>query len=334
MAWKILILGVIVATLQLLAARFGLDGIGPQSGTEHGYEITIPRCDAIARTNPDVLFLGDSTVYPMPADFEDQRFTSEMLDPLLPQWHVEGFHGVALTPEFFAASLEYFASRGCRPKAVIMPINIRAFSATMRNDPRYQFNEIRRFFKYDSLWFRAFYRPIKASGVLNWESISGKDYFRTLQRQSSDAPGFETYRASQGDSFSFQNLRDFGSYGVPIRDDNPSLKALAPIREVCESMDTQLIFYITPVNFENIEKRIGTDAAQTARANVRYLNAWLREHECSFLDLSDAVDAGQTLVPDIASSHLIAAGRRGVAEKLAEFIVRSNENQTTQVSVR
>ncbi len=324
LAIKSVLLVAIVVTLQLISARLGYNPQGTPDGGDNEYEITIRQCDEIVRLNPEILYFGDSTVYPMSIDSDDRRSTPTMLADLMPKRHVKGFYGVGLTPVFFDESLAYFARKGCRPDMVILPINVRAFSDAWRADPMLQFPEIRSFLKHDSIWFRAFYRPLRTLGALDVKRGSNSEYFFTVHEHLRGSPAYEAFELSNTGEGKLNRVRDFAYYGVPITDTDPTLTALLNIRDTTSRMQAQLYCYITPVDFSNIERLLGREVANIARENTVFLDLWMRERGFNVLNLTDALSPELTHAVGVTSSHLNAKGRQQVANRLRQFITESD----------
>lgn len=319
-AIKSALLVAIVVVLQLIAARLGYNPLGAPDGGDNEYEITIRQCDEIVRIDPEILYFGDSTVYPMSIDTDDRRSTPAMLVDLMPERRVKGFYGVGLTPDFFAEALAYFAREDCHPEIVILPINVRAFSDAWRSDPMLQFPEIRSFFQHDSIWFRAFYRPLRAFGALRVKRMTDAEYFFTVHQHLQESPAFEAFEAATTTERKLNHVRDFAYYGVPITDTNTTLAALTDIRDTTNHMQARLYCYITPVDFLNIEKHLGKDVANIARANTAFLERWLRKREFNVLNLTDTLGPEFTHAVGVTSSHLNAQGRQEVAIHVRNFV--------------
>ncbi len=322
-AFKSMLLVVTVIFLQLAAVRLGYDAIGAFRGADNEYEITVGQCDDIVRTRPEVLYFGDSTVYPMSVDEDDRRTTPEMLAALMPERSVEGFYGVGLTPDFFAAALEYFARRDYRPEVIIVPVNIRAFSNAWRTDPKLQFGDIRSFLKHDSTWYRAFQQPLHAFGLIDAETTTNAEYFEAVQQQITNSPAHKNFVESMPDSHRLAAIRDFAYYGVPITFENTLLDSLVRMRETSQALGARMICYITPVDYGNIDKHLGAEVAEIARNNVVFMDQWLRGQGFDVLNLDGVIEASEMHPVEVTSSHLVAAGRLHIARELRSHIETS-----------
>lgn len=320
LAIKAALLVIIVMGLQLVSVVLGCNSQGIPLSIENEYEITIGQCDEIVRVDPQILYFGDSTVYPVRVDEDDRRSTPKMLADLLPEWRLKGFYAVGLTPVFFEASLDYFSRQGCRPDVVILPINVRAFSSAWLKDPRLQFAEIRSFLKHDSNVFRAFYRPIQAVNFFEPQPITGSQYFFSVQAEVAESPAYADFTASINGSRRLTQLRDFAFYGTPISENNALLSTLLTIRGTVNRLNAQLVCYITPVDFQNIETHLGSRVSEIARNNTLFLDEWMRERDFLVLNLANALGPESTHPVEVTSSHLNARGRQQVANRLNEFM--------------
>jgi hypothetical protein len=251
-----------------------------------------PERDALdegLRRRTDIVYLGDSVLASGYGTDSDRRSIAAMLNDQLAGPSVTLIQYAGYEMEVYRDFVRYAARQDRRPRAVIVPINLRSLG------PGWPFT-----FPLDQARLTCgdvigvgFYRP---RATFRWTTLT----HRTA------APTFPDEAA-----------RWKYHYVYPLAEDHPRLRALKELIGTCRKSGIVPIVYVTPINVAKGVRLTGPDfAAQIARevAVCRAVGASLNEE---FLDLS-------TLVPEEkdfeAVEHLLEGGRRTLAAELARTV--------------
>ncbi len=228
---------------------------------------------------PDILYLGDSTVLRASHEDEDKRSTADMLtEHLNGKAHVlELSHG-AYQMEIFYHLLSIFkVTRHC-PHIIILPINMRSFSPQWYQRPSWKFRaEIELLVNYYSCHgLKMHYRKHKYKD--GYEQIPVEfplSDIRTIGK-------FEELRLSKNNSKAFQKIRKkelfIYFYLYPIYEGHPLLVKLRETIRLVRTLDSKIIFYITPINIAAALKHVGQEFDRYFSENLKTVkDAFFRE---------------------------------------------------------
>jgi len=182
--------------------------------------------------------------------------------------------------EVYLRFAEYLARQPARPRTLVVPVNLRSFSALWP----YSFELERLRLAWGDLLGVGLYRPMTGLKLL----------------PAPPAPGTPPH--------SGEDFLD-AAYGHPIRPNHPRLLALRRLTEVCRQAGMQPLIYVTPVDVA------GGDAAFRAQiaANVEVC----RGVASGLLGLSAAVTERSEF---IGYEHIAERGRRQVASELTRSL--------------
>lgn len=264
-----------------------------------------------------ILYFGDSTIRTTALQDRDKRAIFEYLDESTP-------HSVAgLTHDGFDAQIFYEYARvlSFTPKQkryVIMPINLRSFSDTWS----YDFSDQK---KYLSLM-----------GTPLYPYITFIDNFKIPL--SHNTPQFQGEKVEYGKydkevkKLFLKNkivsydegmrMRIASYYLYTLSQNNTQLNALVAATKLLKNTNTQVIFYITPVDFQTGEKYFGKDFEIITKKNASLISSTITKNGGDVVDLSHTLKSSNFAWQGIGfiNEHLNEKGRKFVAASLAKRI--------------
>lgn len=219
---------------------------------------------------PDVLYLGDSTVLRVANEDTDKRTTADMLAANLNGQAriLEISHG-AYHMEIFHHILGTLKRTRHRPRVIILPINMRSFSPQWYLRPQWQFrSEIELLKRYSSGYsLKKHYRKQKYQN--GYEKI-------TVEFPLSDIKTigeFEELRMNSDPSVIPDNNRRkelfIYFYLYPISEKHPWLINLKETISLVRSLQSKIIFYITPINIAAAIRDVGQEFEHYFSENIR-----------------------------------------------------------------
>jgi len=237
---------------------------------------TRDRLDRGLADKVDVVYLGDSVLESVSARDADKRNIAQLIEGQSVVLVSHAGYGM----EVYLRFAEYLARQPARPRTLVVPVNLRSFSALWP----YSFELERLRLAWGDLLGVGLYRPMTGLKLL----------------PAPPAPGTPPH--------SGEDFLD-AAYGHPIRPNHPRLLALRRLTEVCRQAGMQPLIYVTPVDVA------GGDAAFRAQiaANVEVC----RGVASGLLGLSAAVTERSEF---IGYEHIAERGRRQVASELTRSL--------------
>ena len=232
----------------------------------------------------DVIYLGDSVLESLAERDSDRRDISRMLAEHLEHQSVALVSHAGYGMEVYLSFAEYLARQPVRPKVLVVPINLRSFSALWP----YSFELERLRLAWGDLLGVGLYRPMRG--------------LRLLPPPPPSAP-----KARPGEEFLS------GSYGGVLRPEHVRLQDLRKLIRACRRAQIVPLVYITPIDVVQGTRLLGPGFLEQVARNVEVC----RSAAGSLLDLSAAVlDPGEF----IGYEHLAQRGRQLVASSLADAL--------------
>ncbi|MBI2373173.1 MAG: hypothetical protein HYV07_04175 [Deltaproteobacteria bacterium] len=280
------------------------------------------KVQALANAGTDVLFLGDSSIF---AEEGNQLNTDTILQSLMPEHKVGLIAHWAFHLGVYAAYFEYVRAIGFRPKYVVVPVNLRSFSASWYSCPEYQFAEITFALRHSSYVARAFLDPLKVFKAFQLMSPTQDEFRRTPVLDGDEKVG--VVADFKGPEYSGEvteaHLRDIivFHYMNRIDRDHPRAKDLMRLADQILESGSVPVFYVSPVDHESCSTALGDRFDERLAENVEALRGVLNERQLPLLDLSRSVEAKDfNWRPGYPNEHMLEPGRRYLAERLAEHM--------------
>ncbi len=301
----------------------------------------------------DIIYFGDSTVsYPV-----GEVTTAEILQEMLPNYTIGEVSHPAYSMDVYLRYAKYLVHSGYRPRAVIIPVNMRSFSPEWDLRPGYQFEKESRILTYGLFLSRIFLRPLEILGALAPE-IS-QDTFLNATVYNGDTPvgtvadfeelggsasseragggGFVYHDAlpSEDDAEALQKTLIY-YYMHGLKENHRKLQAMLETAELLTENDIDVIFYITPINYERGEKYLSSTFSERFVENTDLVKSLLTEDRLPNLSVLNFV-FGLEAYAFVDMEHLRETGKTYVAEQLAaalqpELSVASSDTDSEMTS--
>jgi len=319
---RLSIFALVLAVAQVLVAGLFPAEIPPE----------IVRLDAYLADGVEVIYFGDSTLtYPL-----GQVTTGEILQEMLPNTTVGQIAHPAYNLDLYLHYVRYILRAPRRPRVVIVPINMRSFSPEWDMRPGYQFEEEKKTLALGPVLARILARPLAILGafrspisqavflnttvyngdtpigtVADFERLTEQDALGEHQRNTEFA--YHDVLPSEDDAAAMAQALIY-RYMTGLTPDQRQLRAMREIARLGDEAGVQVLFYVTPVNYQQGQRFVG-DAFRTAlREKVDLVQSVLGgEPNASLLDLSFDLEA----FAFVDMEHMREAGKTYVAEQLA-----------------
>lgn len=240
----------------------------------------------------------------------------------------------AAQPDVEVAYAMYISRLNPLPDYLIVEINMRAFSPPWDEEPQYQFEEQKRYFRFfadtplmpfwsffsDNTFFGPDSLPKnKYQNIAILNRLQEFGLMRDTKKTKTNLPSGDPIR----DSIE-------GNYMYNLTKDHRKVQSLLEIADIFASKKTKLIFYFTPIDYQPKVVHIGNDFKIILKKNVDLIKSLLLRKHVTVLDLSMNLPtkAPFTWREDLYNSeHLAEQGRRFVAQSLANEIQNQEKGE-------
>jgi hypothetical protein len=278
--------------------------------------------DAEIAGGADLLLLGDSVMrYTFKGDQDERQFREMLRDGLAPR-KVAICDGPAFGAEMYLDVANYVLGRGVRPRAIVVPVNLRSFSLLWDRMPHFQLAGDRARLRWGDTLALAVHRPFEIYHVysrLEGYPPSEKEHQELPVYRGSELLGtLREVLEGQGKWAQVSwNERAFSViYLYPLDSTHRKIRALQKLADLCRSQNIPLLAYVTPIDVEGGTRALGPGFRRQVSANIDVIGKALAEHGARLLDLSFTVKGDQFDWNPFPNEHLKAAGRRWLAEQL------------------
>ena len=312
--------------------------------------------------NNEIIYMGDSVLN---ADHLNKEVPSSMVSIFENKINknVLEISGGAYTPFIFQKYFEVIKKYSKKTNLVIIPINIRSFSSSWNEVPEYQFEQecgylsivvfkpnieclqehlknkylSDHLFKKKNTFLNA---PIKAKGFFkHTKNVFLVNFEENCKHTKIDKKGSrfsckeqeyldQTYAYMQYGLYAdeaLQAMRYNYHYAENILSDNTSLLSLKYLVEQAKSSNIKILFYITPIDLNNIMKFSGKEVIDIILSNITLLQSNINENNTYFLNLIDLLGS-KYFDFDCACEHLELDGKEIITNKIIDFIITKIEN--------
>ncbi|MBI5367023.1 MAG: hypothetical protein HZA54_08295 [Planctomycetes bacterium] len=265
-----------------------------------------------------IAYLGDSVVYWVAGEEPAGVGLAALLAAELKQ-EVVNLSMASHGQRMFAGELAYLRGQGVRPRAVLLPVNLRSFSPHWQHFPAWdhrrkadlvatEFPLARRL---GFLFEGDIEADAKAARGRARVLVAGRDRgpLAELDAPPAGLPAPEVARA-----------RCLARYCAEVAC-SPELPWLRSNLEALRASTAVRVAYLTPVDVQFVGRTCAPDEAAAMHANLELLRATLRAAGIAWLDLSTALGREDFEHPgDDINEHLRESGRRRVARELAAVV--------------
>ncbi len=270
----------------------------------------------------EIIYFGDSSVYYSWEEDNDKRSIPDRLRELINNHSVGEIYYPAFSTEIYQAFCEYIIKKGMHPLMIIIPINLRSFSAGWDLKPDYQFKKEKYFLKHGNPISTIFYQPLTIFRFFQ-PDISSAQYDQTLVYDGDRAVGtikeydYPNYYTAWSEKC-LKNIMVF-QYMNSIPENHRKIKAMMATARILKENHIKVLFYITPIDYQTGVKYLGNHFMDRVSANETSIKSLLVKEGIEPLDLLFALptedfywDQGK-----IPCEHLYPMGKQYVAQQLA-----------------
>ena len=312
--------------------------------------------------NNEIIYMGDSVLN---ADHINKEAPSSMVNIFKKKINknVLEISGGAYTPFIYQKYFEVIKKYSKKTNLVIIPINMRSFSSSWNKVPEYQFEQecgflsivvlkpnfeclkehLKNKYLSDHLFIKKntfLNAPIKAKGFLkhtknlflvNFQENckkttidKNKSNFSCQKKEYLDQV-YEYLQHGLLVNEAIQAMRYNYHYAENILYNNISLLSLKYIIEQSKNSNIKILFYITPIDLNNIMKFSGKEVINIIFNNITLLQSNITENNIYFLNLVDLLDS-KYFDLDCACEHLELEGKEIIINNIVDFIRTKIEN--------
>lgn len=282
--------------------------------------------DAFMKLKCDIIYFGDSTINWAAQSDASEESMPGLLQRLLPESRVAKITHASYQMDVYEAYAEYIVRKNYRPKVVIIPINLRSFSVEWDKQPLWQFEKEKLTLAMKDTFWMKFYKPLdvfkyfeprmtrfeyEQSSVFDGEKFIGKT-------RDFDNADFKI--------FSDQNMKKKLTfrYMYPLTVGHRKIKSLVHTAQLLKQQGIQTIFYITPVDWQTMEKYLGSAALERMAQQKDVIKKALTLPGVDLLDFSQDLPTGEFCWPEedawtlYPNEHLKLRGRMFVVKSLVD----------------
>jgi len=272
-----------------------------------------------------IFFFGDSVLrYTAPQD-SDTSSIPEMLQQELSD-PVHSLDGGAFQMDMYASLMQTLAARGTRPKAVLVPINLRSFSISWDCYPAWQFEKPKLLLHSErSFLVRTFAKPLLVFKAIHLTPISSKEYWETPVLIAGKDVGsmkfvHDTYLVSPDPAEKRAwFLKLYYLYKLDAR--HRKAAALQKLADLLRREKIPAHFYVVPLDMETGQAALKDEFTNQVRENIGVLRKVLAEQGHELHDFSALLPSSCFSYPaNVPDEHLNQEGRRRMAAALAPLL--------------
>lgn len=308
------------------------------------HDFCLPKLDRLFNSQeelaPDVVFLGDSVLERV-SDSDQNRapLAAQVATFLLPRCRTVTFSHTAFNLAVFKRIISVISASQHRPRHLLIPINLRAFSPQWYAYPEYQFLSFKALFdryllsldaeerrrllnqvpeadKKSEGFRRSMERYLALRGNFHGTNLRAMADFLQFKLQKPVNP--EAIRERRRLMFIFHYLYEF-SGGHPL------LTSLGGMLRLIATMDVNVVFYLTPVNYQAGIEYVGPEFTTVLNENkkfvIDFINSMPGGRNRMLCDFSTLLGADTFFQPHIANEHLNEKGRTVLAQAIRDEVL-------------
>jgi len=264
-----------------------------------------------------IVYFGDSTTYTFSVKDADKRSIPACLQRGLEEKVIPVTHG-SYHLGIYRDFIKYLAKHS-QPKAIIIPINMRSFSAEWDTRPEYQFKKESLLLNLGLMW-SPLYKPLSIYTDFFNDKLDKSGWLDSEVLDNGKVAGkirdFEDI-GTKNPSASDMRKRIIFQYRYELASDHRKLLALHDICEVAKKQRINILFYITPVDLDYIDGVYSGTSALVGK-NVGTVKDVISSCGFSVVDLSHSIPSNyfDWKVNGFPNEHMNEKGRLFVAARL------------------
>ena len=279
----------------------------------------IQTLDNYLEDNVDVIFFGDSTMTYTSKHDKDKRNIADILQSMNPNLSIKRVSHAAYHLDLYWKYCEYISRQNNKPKVVIIPINLRSFSVGWDLAPNYQFEFEKALLSYGNRFLiRSFSRPLTIFNPFDEEGFR-EEFENALVYNGDQLLGKLQYYGNEANLSSNEKIKRsmIINYMYSLNESDRKVQSILEIVRLAKEGHFQVIFYITPIDYQTGEQHLGAEFMERVRQNTEVINSLLIEQEVEVLDLSFGLEKTDLEWEGAPNEHLNEDGRKFLAEQLS-----------------
>ncbi|MBU0758545.1 MAG: hypothetical protein KKF44_10845 [Nanoarchaeota archaeon] len=276
------------------------------------------KLDQLASEDLDIVFFGDSVMHNYAANDTDKRSMAELLENYSKRDVLQISQGASHLGIFEAYS-EFICRMEKKPSLVIVPINLRSFSAEWDLRPQYQSKKEIEAIRSSSLSMQ-FINRIKK--VFSEDSSKMDTWKHTPVYLNSTQRGFVKDYLFKPSSIEDIKSKYVFHYLYGLDKDHRKLDDLRNLIDNYQNCGVPLIVYITPIDHEMGDFYVGEEFSQIVRNNVETIKSIENTHDIKIQDFTFDLDKTFFDHPETPNEHLNEKGRIYVVKYLLVQILK------------
>lgn len=272
-----------------------------------------------------IIYVGDSAIRSTAKSDRDKSSIVEMLARIYPSGAIGDLSHGAYHLGIYEAFLKHIAKSPTKPRAVIVPINLRSFSPGWDMLPAYQFEREQFYFTAPS-FATYFFKPLAILRAINLNKVTYAEYSRLPVYYGkekvgivSDFDNFQKYSATTTENIRNKFIFD---YMYNLDKNHRKLKSLNAIVDIAARAGIKIYIYIHPVDFMAGEKYVGPDFTKQVAANTDTICFVLAGKGLPCINLALRLDSGYFNYESYPNEHLNEKGRKFIAEEVNRFFLK------------
>lgn len=306
----------------------------------------------ISRGGHEVVFFGDSSVYTVGACDTGRNGISDWFG-LMSGKQVYTVANPGYSANLYKSFLHRLGESRNLPDLVVIPINLRNFSANWFSDPTAARSVERAAMELvaDPVNIDWWYEYLRArfSGEIRREAAHWKaepviyggmslgtrqEIDDTLRRGLGNKKSFECWSDERFPYAKELKLRYQYHYMNVIGPDHALFDSISSLAAGLKRIGVPVIFYLTPINIEAAGHYIGGHATEHIRTNSAVVAAWFARHGLALTDLSGLLPDEHFVDKTCACEHYDDTGRKLIAERLVAAADLSHPTNSSTLADR
>ena len=258
-----------------------------------------------------VVFMGDSVITKGGKNEVDPQSIIDHFATITPKCSVLALDHAAMFPAIEREILSWVEKRGVKPKLLILPVNLRAFSAGWRLNPGFQFPTARTALKFDGTISPAWRRGLFVWKVFSSQPVTHKEYETAYSTWAAEfAP--ELSKCSPHRKMFME------AYLYRLTRDDALVQDIQAILGHYREKGTRCLVYVTPVDVQSAGE-LDPTLVSVMQRNIDLLAEISRAEGATFLDLHGILnpEVFTWKEENLATEHLYGPGRARVAAELS-----------------
>jgi len=281
----------------------------------------------------DLVFFGDSSIRAVGLCDTGTTGIDQWLKKIT-KYSVLPAESPAFSPIVYQDFISAVTNRLYKPKTIIIPINLRSFSAQWFTNPNYQFytDRIKARIKYHAFslddflnYIRYQYTDKLDQEILSWDRTPidyGNDYLGTrtslLERMKMPSGAIVDCNPALKIVYHEQlRLMFLYRYMNWINSDHKMLDYLDETIIQARNNNIDVVVYIMPVNIEDGEMFVGKTFKPRIQENIETISKRILSHDIEFINLAFSLPPERFVDKRYVCEHLDDLGRKYVAGKIA-----------------